>query len=548
MIFRILRKTLSYRQIAVIFGRLIIIEFLLLGFSILAISKTYQTYYNYTFLPSQKVNHDILSPTLPLALSSAIINNQTKDITTILNSNYGLWKLVITDVEGKKIINYSDKNLMNESDWIENISNENLQKYAYRLLLKPSLLNSKSFDLDFQQNYINNQTIINPDLILGRVYYVSNIYPNFQEELFHWLQNPFEKNNRFPTYNLTILLFIIAGLLLWSFVEYFLFYRLFMIREKEQLFQKLELEKALFQKEVQTQQLELEKKLKRNLQYKIEQNLYFIEQQEKKQKELETLDSYQTEHIQNLQATIDEYEQEILRLEKLQDQSQELEDIKQEKNNLSLKLEEKKQLEEKNKKHIESLKDKINKLMVQKNEVEEKINNLQEVQISNKISLKEREEAIQKEFERQINVIKSESQYAFEEAQNLEEEKDKLIMENQQLKHNLNAAIEKSQYLEFALKKFKQEVEIIKNQPDTTNNNLSIPTSYLTNISSKKAIKAFKKLGFEKNRYHGDHIILKKAETTTVPIPHPRQELNPLTLKNILIQTNTSLEDFLNNL
>ncbi len=75
MIFRILRKKLSYQQVAVIIGRLIIIEFLLLGFSILAVSKTYQTYYNHTFLPSQTVTHDILFPTLPLALSYAIIHN-----------------------------------------------------------------------------------------------------------------------------------------------------------------------------------------------------------------------------------------------------------------------------------------------------------------------------------------------------------------------------------------------------------------------------------------------------------------------------------------
>ena len=101
------------------------------------------------------------------------------------------------------------------------------------------------------------------------------------------------------------------------------------------------------------------------------------------------------------------------------------------------------------------------------------------------------------------------------------------------------------------LETYKEEDNTIINESQTTNNNYpSIPTSYLTNISSKKAIRAFQKLGFEKDRHNGDHFILKKIETNTItfPIPHPRQELNPLTLKNILIQTNTELEDFLNNL
>ncbi len=107
MIFRILRKQLSCRQIAVILCRLVIIELLSLGLGILAVGEAYNTYWNNNPFQEQAVSSGILFPTVPLALSYAITNNQEQQVTDILNSNYGLLALVITDAEGKKIINYS---------------------------------------------------------------------------------------------------------------------------------------------------------------------------------------------------------------------------------------------------------------------------------------------------------------------------------------------------------------------------------------------------------------------------------------------------------
>ena len=238
-------------------------------------------------------------------------------------------------------------------------------------------------------------------------------------------------------------------------------------------------------------------------------------------------------------------------LEVWQDKSQELEEIKQEKDDLLLQLEEQQNLEQESKQHIQSLGKKIEVLMIQNEEHEEKINDLQELQLSNEKSLQQREETIQQEFERQLNLVQQESQYAFEEAQNLEQEKEELIAQNKTLRENLNSEVGKNKSLEFALERCQKEDHNIINELQNTNDDYpSIPTSYLTNISSRKAIRAFQKLGFEKDRHNGDHFILKKRETNTItfPIPHPRQELNPLTLKNILIQTNTTLEDFLENL
>ncbi|MDJ0597349.1 MAG: type II toxin-antitoxin system HicA family toxin [Crocosphaera sp.] len=567
MIFPILRRQLSYRQVAVIVGRLIIIELLLLVFGILAVRQTYYTYHNHSFFSSQRLDSDILLPTVPLALSYAITNNDTEQVNQILNTNYhGLQGLIITDVEGKKITNYSYKNLSNRKNWLKNLSTDTLNNYPYDLLLDPLLSEAKTYYFSERDGGNDDQDLIDEELIIARVYYISNISEEFSQELLQWLENPFERNSRFPIYNLTILLFIIGGLFIWSFIECFVSYRLLTLREKEQLSQRLKLEKELVKQEIDKrkiadqnqemlkyQQIQLQKEitiLQDNLKEKLVQNSRLIEEREKERKKLEELENYQTQKIQNLQTIIQEYEQEILILEVWQEKSQELEEIKQEKNYLLLQLEEQQVLEKESKKQIKSLREKIELLMTQNKENKEKINDLQELQLSNKKSIQQREETIQKEFERQINLLKLESQYAFEEAQNIEQEKEKLILQNKALRENLNSETEKNKYLEFVLENYKEDNNIIDETKTTNNDYPSIPTSNLTNISSRKAIKAFQKLGFEKDRHKGDHFILKKTETNTitVPIPHPRQELNPLTLKNILIQTNTCLEDFLDNL
>ncbi|MDJ0843246.1 type II toxin-antitoxin system HicA family toxin [Crocosphaera sp.] len=491
MIFPILRKQLSYGQVAVIVGRLVIIELLLLAFGILAVRQTYYTYHAHSIPSSQSLNTDSLFPTVPLALSYAIRNSNTEQVNQILTSNYqGLQGLIITDLEGKEITHYSHQNSRNRSDWLKNISSETLNSYPHHLLVDPFSSIAKSYYADKKTGKDFAQTLIDKKLILARVYYIQDFSDSFSQELLQWLENPFQNNTRFPIYNLTLLSFIIGGLFIWSFSECFLSYRLLTLKENEQLSQRLSWEKKLLK-------------------------------------------------------------QEILILEFWQEKSQDLEEITEEKNHLLLQLEEQQNLEQESKKQIQFLREKIELFTTQNKENKEKINDLQELQLSNKKSIQQREETIKREFERQINLIKLESQYAFEEAQKIEQEKEKLMLQNKALREHLNSEIEKNKYLEFVLESYKEENKVMIDESETNDNNYSsIPTSYLTNIPSRKAIKSLQKLGFQKDRHKGDHYILKKTATNTitVPIPHPRQELNPLTLKSILLQTNTSLEDFLNNL
>lgn len=72
----------------------------------------------------------------------------------------------------------------------------------------------------------------------------------------------------------------------------------------------------------------------------------------------------------------------------------------------------------------------------------------------------------------------------------------------------------------------------------------------LPHVSGKEAIRALEKLGFERVRQRGSHVILKKATPEgdlgcAVPL---HDELAPGTLRGILRLARVSIEEFIANL
>ena len=71
----------------------------------------------------------------------------------------------------------------------------------------------------------------------------------------------------------------------------------------------------------------------------------------------------------------------------------------------------------------------------------------------------------------------------------------------------------------------------------------------LPRISSKKAIKALERLGFEKVRQTGSHVIMKQTSNSQVGCVVPiHKELKVGTLSGILRQARVSPEDFIDSL
>ena len=69
----------------------------------------------------------------------------------------------------------------------------------------------------------------------------------------------------------------------------------------------------------------------------------------------------------------------------------------------------------------------------------------------------------------------------------------------------------------------------------------------LGNISGKRAVKAFKKLGYEIARQTGSHIILRHQSQPTLTIPD-HKELAPGLLRAIISQAGLNVTDFIKNL
>jgi len=69
----------------------------------------------------------------------------------------------------------------------------------------------------------------------------------------------------------------------------------------------------------------------------------------------------------------------------------------------------------------------------------------------------------------------------------------------------------------------------------------------LGNISGKRAVKAFEKLGYQIARQTGSHIILRHQNWPTLTIPN-HKELAPGLLRAIISQAGLSVTDFIKNL
>ena len=69
----------------------------------------------------------------------------------------------------------------------------------------------------------------------------------------------------------------------------------------------------------------------------------------------------------------------------------------------------------------------------------------------------------------------------------------------------------------------------------------------LGNISGKRAVNAFKKLGYQIARQTGSHIILSHQNRPTLTIPN-HKELAPGLLRAIISQAGLNVTDFIKNL
>ena len=188
----------------------------------------YQNYWNRTIFRTQTVDFNILSHSLPTKLSYALQQKKPQELQGTLNSNYGLFGLVITDCKTgeKECPNqrfwYSSKS---DKNWKKQLRKEDLSQHPYDLLRNPLPLYTES---QYDSPRANKQSATgknNTGEIIGRVYYIRGVPPSFLEDYWHWIQNPLSTSESHKYYSLTTVLFILGGFASWVILEFIIYRR-----------------------------------------------------------------------------------------------------------------------------------------------------------------------------------------------------------------------------------------------------------------------------------------------------------------------------------
>ncbi|MBD2682645.1 MULTISPECIES: HAMP domain-containing sensor histidine kinase [Nostoc] len=200
-----------------------ILLILLVSFS-MTIFLNYSNYvrYNSSLFAIQTVDFNILSHTLPTKLSYTLIEGNLEELQRTLDSNYGLFGLVITDckvIEDKcpnqKILFSTNSRYKNKNYTTENLSNNH-----YDFLKDPVPLVAEGF---YESSYTGDRLKTgrrNEGKIIGRVYYIRVDRPDFLTSQILWLKKPFYPRGVNILYTITLMLFLTMGILLFCIIQW----------------------------------------------------------------------------------------------------------------------------------------------------------------------------------------------------------------------------------------------------------------------------------------------------------------------------------------
>ncbi|MBX9721481.1 MAG: hypothetical protein K2X81_08820, partial [Candidatus Obscuribacterales bacterium] len=143
----------------------------------------YESYWNGTIHRVQTVDFNILHHTLPSCLSQMVLAGKDDEIQKVLNSNYGIFVMIVTDASGQEIL-FRTSNFYQKESWQPHLSVEFLQTLAepYDVLTDPPPLTVQSEHVGPRDDKV--QKLNKPaGRVIGRVYYVRGVPPAFVEDL-----------------------------------------------------------------------------------------------------------------------------------------------------------------------------------------------------------------------------------------------------------------------------------------------------------------------------------------------------------------------------
>lgn len=529
-------------------GRLTAIATFSLGLGTWKNWENYNSYWHGTIFRVQTVDFNMLSHTLPGKISYTLLQGNIGELQRTLDSNYGLFGLIVTDCKTAAKDCLSEQILYQSKSfhkWTKKISLATLSNHPYDLLQSPPPLQVERQYAKPRDSKPIPTGRVNSGEIIGRVYYVRGVPPTFIEDYNDWIKEPFKVTGSRTLYTSTVASFFAGGLIAWIIIEWILYAK----RNEQRLAQQ---QREQLKREIQQIKLQLEEK--------NQQTIELIDQRERGLAELESYRQEQEQNKRELENQIASYESELaFKEEQQQETAQTLEDLQL----LRQELQETSQRESEAKQRSEALNQKIADLKRDRDLRQQQSRQLeQQLEIIPNINeLTAALEGARTELDRTKEQSRDWENFYVEEIDRLEKEKVQLNSElyssksktqfledrKRQLERDLSAAQENTQTLENTIEYLNVQLQNL-----SQNSHSDIPWSQLPRISGKQAIRSLERLGFRRDRsQNGSHVFLKRVrvveqiDSCTVPL---HDELDSGTLAGNLRQANVTLEEFRNNL
>jgi hypothetical protein len=207
-------------------GRLATIS--LASFSLATLTNwfNHQGYWNGTIYRVQTNDFNILKHTLPSKLSLAFIENNIEEVQRTLDSNYGHFGIVVTNCTTLETICPSQQILYSTNstrEWKQRLTVEKLAEVPYSILRNPPPVVTETEMTGTRESTWQSTGRINSGEIIGRVYYVRGIPPEFWTEYPKWFKglpgSLLSNSGAQKYYSLTLGLFGFAGLAAFIYIE-----------------------------------------------------------------------------------------------------------------------------------------------------------------------------------------------------------------------------------------------------------------------------------------------------------------------------------------
>lgn len=206
---------------------------------------SHSNYWKRTIFRTQTVDFNMLANILPGKISDQLIRKDYLEIQKTIDSNYGLFGIIITNckISEKRCLNQeilyvssgtvtTDNNKdikiipkgRYSKNWQKNLSKENIENELFLILRDPPPRKAEVIFNDVRDEAFSTIKNTNQGNIIGRIYLLRNPSPSFIDSLMIWLNNISSSSSGTILYNGIALATGSSALLVWLLCES-LFYK-----------------------------------------------------------------------------------------------------------------------------------------------------------------------------------------------------------------------------------------------------------------------------------------------------------------------------------